>query len=154
MNDTEAHSPALGVATAPSTDGEAVAARAAGERRSRWLSVGPTSVAALIALLSILLPVGWSGLWAPHELEVADFSRRIGVALHGADALSVPGGNNSVPTLTELGKGQLPFSSIALGFQLFGLADWAGRLPLALWALAGIAASVTPSPSMVRACRK
>lgn len=141
MNDTEAHSPALGVATAPSTDGEAVAARAAGERRSRWLSVGPTSVAALIALLSILLPVGWSGLWAPHELEVADFSRRIGVALHGADALSVPGGNNSVPTLTELGKGQLPFSSIALGFQLFGLADWAGRLPLALWALAGIAAT-------------
>ena len=91
MNDTEAHSPALGVATAPSTDGEAVAARAAGERRSRWLSVGPTSVAALIALLSILLPVGWSGLWAPHELEVAGVQRPH--RRHERDALALGSGS-------------------------------------------------------------
>jgi hypothetical protein len=103
--------------------------------------LGPKSIAAAIALASVLLPVGWSGLWAPHELSVADFARRIAVGLHGAEALGVPGVDNSVPTLAELGKGQLPFSSVAIGFQLFGLSDWAGRLPLALWALAGIAAS-------------
>lgn len=103
--------------------------------------MGPRGIAAAVALLSLLLPVGWSGLWAPHELQVADFSRRIAVALHGAEALGVPGADNSVPTLTELGKGQLPFSSVAIGFQLFGLSDWAGRLPLALWAIAGLAAT-------------
>ncbi len=111
------------------------------ERQSRRLSVGAASAAALITVVSVLVPIGWSGLWAPHELEVADLSRRIAVALHGAEGLSVPGVNNSVPTLTELGKGQLPFSSVAFGFQSFGLSDWAGRLPLALWAAAGIAAA-------------
>jgi hypothetical protein len=114
-----------------------VAARAA----PRFLRHGPASAAALIALLSIVLPLGWSGLWAPHELEMADNSRRIAVALHGAEALRLPGANDSVPTLSELGKGQLPFSSVAIGFQLFGLSDWAGRFPLALWALAGMLAT-------------
>lgn len=147
MNDTEAHSPALGVAAATSSparaasSGEPAEIGRVGEGQSRRLSVGPKSIAAAIALLSVLLPVGWSGLWAPHELTMADFSRRIAVGLHGAEALGVPGADNSVPTLTELGKGQLPFSSVAIGFQLFGLSDWAGRLPLALWALAGIAAT-------------
>ena len=112
MNDTEAHSPALGVAATSSTarstsSGDAAEVGRVGERQSRRLSVGPKSIAAAIALLSVLLPVGWSGLWAPHELTMADFSRRIAVGLHGAEALAVPGADNSVPTLTELGKGQL-----------------------------------------------
>ncbi|HMJ11717.1 MAG TPA: glycosyltransferase family 39 protein, partial [Polyangiaceae bacterium] len=34
-----------------------------------------------------------------------------------------------------------PFTSVALGFKLFGLHAWAGRLPLALWGLLGILAS-------------
>jgi hypothetical protein len=142
VNDTEAHSP-LGVPAAAATAaGLEPAERVIGTRQTRRLSgLGPASTAAVIAVLSILLPVGWSGLWAPHELEMADYSRRIAVALHGAMALEVPGANNDVPTLSELGKGQLPFSSVAIGFQLFGLSDWAGRLPLALWALAGIVAS-------------
>lgn len=142
LNESEAHSPALGVAGSPSTPagGEPVA-QLASERQTRRLGLGPASVALALTLLSLLLPIGWSGLWAPHELEVADFSRRIAVALHGAETLAVPGANNGVPTLAELGKGQLPFSSVALGFQLFGLSDWAGRLPLAVWALAGIAAT-------------
>jgi hypothetical protein len=142
LNESEAHSPALGVAGSPSTPaGEEPVAQVASERRTRRLGLGPAGAALALTLLSLLLPVGWSGLWAPHELEVADFSRRIAVALHGAEALAVPGANNSVPTLAELGKGQLPFSSVAIGFQLFGLSDWAGRLPLAIWALAGIAAT-------------
>jgi 4-amino-4-deoxy-L-arabinose transferase-like glycosyltransferase len=72
---------------------------------------------------------------------MADFSRRIAVALHGAEALVITGVDNDVPTLSELGKGQLPFTSVALGFQLFGLSDWAGRLPLALWAALGLGAT-------------
>ena len=33
--------------------------------------------------------------------------------------------------------GELPFTSMALAFKVFGLHDWTGRLPLALWGLAG-----------------
>jgi hypothetical protein len=142
VNDTEAHSP-LGVPAASATpSGREPAERVIVAPQTRRLSgLGPAGAAAVIAALSIVLPVGWSGLWAPHELTMADYSRRIAVALHGAQALEVIGANNDVPTLSELGKGQLPFSSVAVGFQLFGLSDWAGRLPLALWALAGIVAS-------------
>jgi hypothetical protein len=141
LNDTEAHSSALGVPTAapsPAAD-QATAPAALGSARRSGLA--PKGVAALVAFVSVLLPIGWSGLWAPYELEIADFSRRIAVALHGAASLAVPGADNTVPILSELGKGQLPFSSVAVGFQLFGLFDWAGRLPLALWAAAGIAAT-------------
>jgi hypothetical protein len=143
LNDTEAHSPALGVAAAPATPGQDPPAERVqiGDRQTRRLGFGPRSVAAIVSALSLLVPVSWSGLWAPYELEVADFSRRIAVALHGAAALAVPGANNTVPTLTELGKGQLPFSSVAVGFQVLGLSDWAGRVPLALWALAGALAT-------------
>jgi 4-amino-4-deoxy-L-arabinose transferase-like glycosyltransferase len=109
--------------------------------RSIQLFWAPHLAAALVALCSLLLPLAWSGLWAPYELDTAEFSRRIAVALHGAERLVLPGANNAVPTLTELGRGQLPFSSVALGFQIFGLRDWAGRLPLALWGLLGIAAT-------------
>jgi 4-amino-4-deoxy-L-arabinose transferase-like glycosyltransferase len=95
----------------------------------------------LVGALSLIVPLGWAGLWAPYEIEMADLSRRIAVDLHGAGDLSVLGAKNDVPLLRELGKGQLPFSSVALGFQLFGLSDWAGRLPLALWAALGVAAT-------------
>lgn len=141
MNDTEAHSSALGVpSAAPRPTVEQPAARVAlGSARRSGLV--PRGAAALVACVSVLLPISWSGLWAPYELEIADFSRRIAVALHGAESLSVPGADNTVPILSELGKGQLPFSSVAIGFQLFGLFDWAGRLPLALWAVAGVAAT-------------
>jgi Dolichyl-phosphate-mannose-protein mannosyltransferase len=141
LNDTEAHSAALGVPTAsasPVAGPPAARAAVGSARRSR---LAPKGVAALVAFVSVLLPISWSGLWAPYELEIADFSRRIAVALHGAEALSVPGADNTVPILSELGKGQLPFSSVAVGFQIFGLHDWAGRLPLALWAAAGIGAT-------------
>ena len=33
--------------------------------------------------------------------------------------------------------GELPFTSMALSFRLFGVSDWSGRLPLAIWGLAG-----------------
>ncbi len=120
----------------PRPRGAEAARVSAGRSAPAW----PPWVAAAVGALSLLLPLGWAGLWAPHELEVANLARRIAVFLHGADQLALAGAESHVPTLTELGKGQLPFSSIALGFQLFGLSDWAGRLPLALWGLSGLAA--------------
>src|SRR5690606_24338152 len=103
--------------------------------------VGAWLTAAAVAVLSLLVPIASSGIWDPHELGVADLSRRIALTLMGAEGLSLSGGNNSVPSLGELGRGQLPFTSIATGFRVFGLHDWAGRLPLALWGLLGVAAT-------------
>ncbi len=107
-------------------------------RRAGWLGLG--LLAAGLAL-SFLLPLGEPGIWDPPELEVAELSRRIAVSLLGADDLRLSHLVNQVPTRRELGRGELPFTSIALGFRLFGLSDWAGRLPLALWGLMGIAAT-------------
>ena len=73
MNETEAHSAALGVtAVSSSSVDEASAPRARASTTRRWLGWGPAGAAALIGALSLLLPIGWSGLWAPYELEVAE----------------------------------------------------------------------------------
>jgi 4-amino-4-deoxy-L-arabinose transferase-like glycosyltransferase len=80
-------------------------------------------------------------MWDPYELNVADLSRRIAVNLHHASGLALDGADNSLPHLDDLGRPQLPFSSIAVGFSLFGLHEWAGRLPLALWGIAGAIAT-------------
>jgi hypothetical protein len=100
-------------------------------------------VAALVpALLFLVLPpLSKSGLWDPYELNVADLSRRIALNLYHADSLALEGGDNSLPHLNDLGRPQLAYSSIALGFKLFGLQEWAGRLPLALWGVIGALAT-------------
>lgn len=95
----------------------------------------------LVALCSLFGPISLSGIWDPFELRVADLSRRIALNLLGAHSLALEGSTNSVPTLGELARGQLPFTSIAVGFRLFGLHEWAGRLPLALWGLVGVLAT-------------
>jgi 4-amino-4-deoxy-L-arabinose transferase-like glycosyltransferase len=102
----------------------------------------PAIAAAVPALLFLALPpLSRSGLWDPYELNVADLSRRIALQLfHGGD-LALAGADNTLPHLNDLGRPQLPFTSIALGFRLFGLHEWAGRLPLALWGLAGALAT-------------
>ncbi len=71
------------------------------------------------------------------ELNVADLSRRVALHLYQAASLALDGADNTLPHLNDLGRPQLPFSSIALGFKLFGLHEWAGRLPLALWGVLG-----------------
>lgn len=144
MNDTKASAATLGVPTpraltepsvslpAPSDAHEPRLARARAER------IVLPALALLVAFVSVLVPIGASGLWVPYELDTAELARRIAVGLHGVERLALEGRDNRVPILSELGKGQLPFSSIAIGFQLFGLSDWAGRLPLALWTLLGL----------------
>ncbi|MEB2311556.1 MAG: glycosyltransferase family 39 protein [Sorangiineae bacterium] len=107
--------------------------------RRPWL----TGLAALVTLASLFGPLSASGIWDPPELRVADLARRIAVNLLGARDLVLDGANNAIPTLGELARGQLPFTSVALGFKLFGLHDWAGRLPLALWGMLGVLATWT-----------
>jgi 4-amino-4-deoxy-L-arabinose transferase-like glycosyltransferase len=83
-------------------------------------------------------PLSKSGMWDPYELNIADLSRRIALNLYNAEHLSLAGADNSLPHLNDLGRPQLPFSSVALGFKLFGLQEWAGRFPLALWGVLGV----------------
>jgi 4-amino-4-deoxy-L-arabinose transferase-like glycosyltransferase len=119
---------------------EAQSGAATGEpssERPSWLArlAAPLAYAAAAAVLFPFL--GQAGIWDPHELDVAELARRVAIHVWGARDLDLAGAPSSLPTLTDLGMGELPFTSIALGFRLFGLHDWAGRLPLAVWAFAG-----------------
>ncbi|GEM_PF-332605 len=103
----------------------------------RWL---PLAIAIALPFLFffVLPPLTKSGIWDPYELNVADLARRVALNLHGATELALEGADNSLPYLNDLGRPQLPFTSIALGFKLFGLQEWAGRAPLALWGTIGV----------------
>ncbi|HEX9294791.1 MAG TPA: glycosyltransferase family 39 protein [Polyangiaceae bacterium] len=102
-----------------------------------WLALAPWIVLAIAALF-FFAPLGKSGIWDPFELNVADLSRRIAINVFGARSLTLEGADNTMPKLGDLGRGELPFDSIAMGFRLFGLHEWSGRLPLAIWGLAGL----------------
>lgn len=108
--------------------------------RPTWL---PFAIALALPLLFffVLPPLTRAGLWDPYELNVADLARRIALNLHDAKDLALEGTDNSLPHLNDLGRPQLPFTSIALGFKAFGLHEWAGRAPLALWGLLGVLAT-------------
>jgi hypothetical protein len=125
----KAEAPAVG--TPASTDPPTAA---------KWI---PLAIAASAPLLMffVLPPLSKNGLWDPYELNVADLSRRVAYNLFGAGQLALDGADNSLPHLNDLGRPQLPFSSIGLGFKLFGLHEWAGRLPLAIWGLLGVLAT-------------
>ncbi|EYF08930.1 glycosyltransferase family 39 protein [Chondromyces apiculatus] len=97
------------------------------------------ALAFVVAGLMLFPLLGKSGIWDPYELDSADLARRIAVNVFGAHELTLPDAVNSLPTLTDLRMGELSFTSMALGFKVLGLHDWAGRLPLALWAFAGAA---------------
>src|SRR6202034_638602 len=112
-------------------------------RDAAWMRAVPALVAAAVPalLFFVLPPLAKSGLWDPYELNVADLARRIALNLFHAGDLALSGADNSLPHLNDLGRPQLPFSSIALGFKLFGLHEWAGRLPLAAWGFLGVLAT-------------
>ena len=89
----------------------------------------------------LLARLGAGGIWDPYELNVADLARRVAINVLGASKLALDGMDNSLPKLGDLGRNELSSVSMALGFRVFGLHEWAGRLPLALWGLAGVAAT-------------
>jgi 4-amino-4-deoxy-L-arabinose transferase-like glycosyltransferase len=95
--------------------------------------------AVVVSLLFLAGLASKSGIWDPFELNVAELSRRIAVNAFGA-RLVLEGADNSMPKIGELGRGELPFDSIALGLRFFGLHDWAGRAPLVVWGLLGVLA--------------
>ncbi len=97
------------------------------------------SLATICAALFLIAGIDDAGIWDPHELDRAELARRIAVNLFGAD-LQVAGAQNGMPTLSDLGAGELGFTSMAAGFATWGLHEFAGRLPLALWSLAGVLA--------------
>lgn len=137
-------------ASIPASEGRATAAPGLGPAPPprRWGQRALVAIAAVCAIFSLTVPLGQAGLWAPYELDVADLARRLAVGLHGAE-LAIEGTDNQTPLLSELGKGQLPFSAIALGFQSLGLRDWAGRLPLVL---SGLVALWLMGRALVRLC--
>jgi len=104
--------------------------------RGSWLEPS-RPIALAIAALILFSAVANSGIWDPYELDAADLARRVAIHVFNAQDLELPGAVNSLPTLTDLEMGELPFTSMALGFDVFGLRAWSGRLPLALWAFAG-----------------
>ncbi len=124
----------------PDRDAEGDRARKPDRDRNPW--VYPVLALALpVAFFFVLPPLTKSGLWDPYELNVAELSRRIALNLLGAGSLTLSGAENSLPHLNDLGKPQLAFTSIALGFKYFGLHEWAGRAPLAAWGVLGVLAT-------------
>ncbi len=104
-------------------------------------SRGGAILAAGLVLASLFGPLAVVGLWDPYELRFLELARRIALNAFGAGACYVEGADNSMMTLGHLGSGELPYTSAAAGLWLFGLRAWAGRLPLALWALLGVVAT-------------
>lgn len=102
-----------------------------------WLGLAiAVGVPALFFFL--LPPLSRSGLWDPYELNLADLARRLALNLFHADGLALSGADNSLPHLNDLGRPELPLTSMALGFRYFGLHEWAGRTPMAVWGVAGV----------------
>jgi 4-amino-4-deoxy-L-arabinose transferase-like glycosyltransferase len=114
-------------------------AGAGGVLSDRRIRLALAALALVLGASGTLISLVSQGLWDPPELETAELSRRIAHGLLGAQALAAPD-DGGVPTRGELGRGELPYTLIALGFRLFGLAPWAGRAPLALLALLGLIA--------------
>ncbi len=106
-------------------------------RSLKWLD----GVAFGLVLLTLFWPIARAGIWDPFELRAIELARRIAIGLYGAGSLELEGVSNELPTQGEVDRGELPFTSMALGLRLFGLHAWAGRLPLVLLSLAGLLAT-------------
>ncbi len=143
--------PDAAAAAAPASANERPSVPAAavpGDRpaaRARLPERRPSALAARVLAYAIaaimLFPfLAKSGIWDPYELDSADLGRRIAVRVFRASALEIPGSVSTLPTLTDLKMGELPFTSMALGFRALGLHDWSGRLPLAIWGFLGVIA--------------
>jgi 4-amino-4-deoxy-L-arabinose transferase-like glycosyltransferase len=96
----------------------------------------------LIAVAVVAVIAGWLffkdqskiGLWDPHELSLADHGCRRAAASGKIDIASC--GVDTGTKANDL-RPIVMVQTVALGFRFFGVSESAGRIPLALWALAG-----------------
>lgn len=86
----------------------------------RWIALG----VGLVILALVLVRIGSFGIWDPWELSAADLARNLAEG-DAVEATLAP------PLGTWL---------VAQGFSLFGIHEWAGRLPIALAGLLSLLA--------------
>jgi 4-amino-4-deoxy-L-arabinose transferase-like glycosyltransferase len=127
-----------GAATQSSNDAPTVLAPA--QTKPQLTRYVMPALIVLIGFATCVVPIAAAGLWDPVEVEVADLARRAAVHVMNASTLSPEGTTDLVPTVEEVGRGELPLLSMALGLKVFGAHAWALRLPLALWTAIGAAA--------------
>ncbi len=115
--------------------------QASGTGRLR-LSLAEWSFLALAALviLSLLLPLTNAGLWDPFELEAADLARRVAVNVFAADNLARETVDNAIPTVEEVGRGELPVLSAGLALRLLGASASVLRGTALFWGLLALGA--------------
>jgi 4-amino-4-deoxy-L-arabinose transferase-like glycosyltransferase len=92
------------------------------------------------ALATLVAPAFGNGVWDPYELRSLELARRIALGLFGAADFALPGAENALPSRGVLDRGELPFTSMALGLKLFGLHPFAARVALLAWALVALCA--------------
>jgi len=119
------------------TSDESPALSSTRPRGAAW----PSTMALAFVGATFCFPIARSGIWDPFELRSIELARRIALGLFGATGLELAGASNALPTRGEVDRGELPFTSMALGLKLFGLHAWAGRLPLVVAGLIGLAAT-------------
>ncbi len=113
--------------------------------RSSGSSLASRVLAYAVAAIVLFPFLARNCIWDPYDLDAADLDaadlgRRIAVRIFHGASLEIPGSMSTLPTLTDLRMGELPFTSMALGFRAFGLHDWTGCLPLAIWSFLGVGA--------------
>ncbi|APS00306.1 hypothetical protein BCY86_06135 [Pajaroellobacter abortibovis] len=90
-----------------------------------------------VALFFCFPPLSSVGLWDPHELNTAELARPI-AGIYPLTSFLLQVLDLSLHPESSPAQSNLPFLSVALGFKMFGLSEWAGRFPLAVWGLAGV----------------
>jgi dolichyl-phosphate-mannose-protein mannosyltransferase len=102
---------------------------------ARELALGLALPAAVL-----VAPAAFSGLADPYELNAVDVARRAALHLFGAPWLALPGAENRLPTLGDVGRGELPALAVALAQRAFGLGAFSARAPVAIAGALGLAA--------------
>lgn len=89
----------------------------------------------LLAVLLLAAPFNRGGLWDPQELRFAELGRRLSHQLFGSNAAIFADETLASVTKRQIGQGELAATSPALGFALFGVSDWAGRVASLGWGI-------------------
>lgn len=114
-------------------ESEVVAGEPAPPRNTRKLLIAAGAVL-LIAGFLLFRGITQLGIWDPYELTLADLGCRRAAGA-GKFALSACGADSASHTGDI--RSAVMVQTVALGFRLFGVTESAGRIPLAMWILAG-----------------